>query len=149
MGCKIGFGSTEEEERVRILGCKERGLPRDGPMNHTSGKGWVAAKKGDYHDALVNKRSRVVPAVIESTGGLSPPLRAQMRCLEGRAKGAGASDRTKYGSTRASARSFMVHHTQRISLAAVKYDALAIRKKMLSKKQKLAAHAAPTDGAWA
>ena len=24
MGCKIGFGSTEEEERVRILGCKER-----------------------------------------------------------------------------------------------------------------------------
>ena len=63
--------------------------------------------------------------------------------------GAGASDRTKYGSTRASARSFMVHHTQRISLAAVKYDALAIRKKMLSKKQKLAAHAAPTDGAWA
>ena len=43
----------------------------------------------------------------------------------------------------------MVHHTQRISLAAVKYDALAIRKKMLSKKQKLAAHAAPTDGAWA
>ena len=149
MGCKIGFGSTEEEERVRILGCKERGLPRDGPMNHTSGKGWVAAKKGDYHDALVNKRSRVIPAVIESTGGLSPPLRAQMRCLEGRAKGAGASDRTKYGSTRASARSFMVHHTQRISLAAVKYDALAIRKKMLSKKQKLAAHAAPTDGAWA
>ena len=98
---------------------------------------------------LVNKRSRVVPAVIESTGGLSPPLRAQMRCLEGRAKGTGASDRTKYGSTRASARSFMVHHTQRISLAAVKYDALAIRKKMLSKKQKLAAHAAPTDGAWA
>ena len=69
--------------------------------------------------------------------------------LEGRTKGAGASDRTKYGSTRASARSFMVHHTQRISLAAVKYDALAIRKKMLSKKQKLAAHAAPTDGAWA
>ena len=109
----------------------------------------MAAKKGDYHDALVNKRSRVIPAVIESTGGLSPPLRAQMRCLEGRAKGAGASDRTKYGSTRASARSFMVHHTQRISLAAVKYDALAIRKKMLSKKQKLAAHAAPTDGAWA
>ena len=73
----------------------------------------------------------------------------ELDALEGRAKGAGASDRTKYGSTRASARSFMVHHTQRISLAAVKYDALAIRKKMLSKKQKLAAHAAPTDGAWA
>ena len=70
-----------------------------------------------------------------------------MRCLEGRAKGAGASDRTKYGSTRASARSFMVHHTQRISLAAAMYDAMAICKRLLCKKQKIAAPAAPTDDA--
>ena len=54
-----------------------------------------------------------------------------------------------YGEARVIPRSYFTHHTQRISLAAVKYDALAIRKKMLSKKQKLAAHAAPTDGAWA
>ena len=39
MGWKVGFGSTEEEERVRILGCQERGLPRQGPMDHASGKG--------------------------------------------------------------------------------------------------------------
>ena len=125
-------------------------MPRDGPMNRTPGKGWVAAKKGDYHDALVNQRSRVIPAVIESTGrAVAAAPRPDALPRGAREKGAGASDRTKYGSTRASARSFMVHHTQRISLAAVKYDALAIRKKMLSKKQKLAAHAAPTDGAWA
>ena len=37
MGCKIGFGSTEEEERVRILGCKERGLPRDGAIIRRAG----------------------------------------------------------------------------------------------------------------
>ena len=49
--------------------------------------------------------------------------------------------------TRASARSYLVHHTQRISLAAVMYDAIAIRKLMLSKKQDHAARAAPTDGA--
>ena len=147
VGWKVGFGSTEEEERVRILGCQERGLPRQGPMDHASGKGWVAAKKGAYHDALTKKRSRVVPAVVESTGGQCPALRAQMRRLEGRAKGAGASDRTNYGRTRASARSYLVHHTQRISLAAVMYDAIAIRKRMLSKKQDHAARAAPTDGA--
>ena len=45
------------------------------------------------------------------------------------------------------ARSYLVHHTQRISLAAVMYDAIAIRKRMLSKKQDHAARAAPTDGA--
>jgi len=147
MGRKIGFGSTEEEERVRILGCKERGLPRQGPMDHATGKGWVAAKKGDYHDALTKKRSRVVAAVIEATGGQSPALRAEMRRLEQRAKGAGASDRTKYGTSRCSARSYVVHHTQRISLAAAMYDAMAIRKRLLGKKQKIAAPAAPTDDA--
>ena len=121
---------------MRILGCKERRLPRDGLMNHTSGKGWVAAKKGDYHDALVNKRSRVIPAAIESTGGMSPPLRAQMRCLEGRAKGAGASDRTKYGKTRISTRSYFKHHVQQISKAAVLGDANAIEQQIIVLKQR-------------
>ena len=51
----------------------------------------------------------------------SPALRAEMRRLEQRAKGAGASDRTKYGTSRCSARSYVVHHTQRISLAAAMY----------------------------
>ena len=96
---------TEEKYRVLILGCRRRGRKRDGAFDHATGKGWVAAKKGAYHDALTKKRSRVVPAVVESTGGQCPALRAQMRRLEGRAKGAGASDRTSYGRTRASARS--------------------------------------------
>ena len=144
MGHKIGFGSTEEEERVRILGCKARGRPRDGPMRHDTGKGWVARRGGDYEDALVVKRSKVVPAVIESTGGQSPPLVSQTRRLAERAKGKGATDRTNYGRTRISARSFEEHHTQRISLAAVMYDAMAIRKRLLSKKiTKCAAHVAP------
>ena len=43
-----------------------------------------------------------------------------------------------------SVRSFEEHHTQRISLAAVMYDAMAIRKRLLSKKiTKCAAHVAP------
>ena len=107
----------------------------------------ITAKKGDYHDTLTKKRSRVVAAVIEATGGQSPALRAEMRRLEQRAKGAGASDRTKYGTSRCSARSYVVHHTQHISLAAAMYDAMAIRKRLLGKKQKIAAPAAPTDDA--
>ena len=147
MGHKIGFGSTEEEERVRILGCKERGLPREGAMNHINGKGWVMGRKGDYHDALTVKRSKVVTAVVESTGGQSPPLRSQVRRLAERATGNGAVDRTNYGRTRVSARSYEEHHTQRISLAAVMYDAMAIRKRLLSKKQtRMAAHAVPPGG---
>ena len=56
-------------------------------------------------------------------------------------------DRTNYGLTRVSARSFEEHHTQRISLAAVMYDAMAIRKRLLSKKQTQAvAQATPPGG---
>ena len=95
------------------------------------------------------------PAVInQATGGQSPALRAvcapryEMRRLEQRAKGAGASDRTKYGGTRCSARTNMEHHTQRISLASVVYNAMAIRNvNLLCKKQKVAAPVAPTDDA--
>ena len=80
MGHKIGFGNTEEEERVRILGCKKCGLPTDKPMNHATGRGsWVASRKGHYYDTLVVKCSHVIAAVIESTGGQSRPLSKQAR----------------------------------------------------------------------
>ena len=58
-------------------------------------------------------------AVMESTGGISPPLRSQTRRLAERTKGRGAVDRTNYGLTHRSTRSFEVHHKQRMSLAAV------------------------------
>jgi len=147
MGHKIGFGNTEEEERVRILGCKKRGRPSDKPMDHATGKGWVAPREGHYHDALAVKRATVIAAVMESTGGISPPLRAQTRRLAERTKGRGAVDRTNYGLTRRSTRSFEVHHKQRMSLAAVKNDAMAIRKRLLAKKQQLCT-AAPAASAF-
>ena len=147
MGHKIGFGNTEEEERVRILGCKKRGRPSDKPMDHATGKGWVAPRKGHYHDALAVKRATVIAAVMESTGGISPPLSKQTRRLAERTKGRGAVDRTNYGLTRRSTRSFEVHHKQRMSLAAVKNDAMAIRKRLLAKKQLLCT-AAPAASAF-
>ena len=51
----------------------------------------MAARKGAYYDGIVVKRSRVVAAVIESTGGQSPSLRSQMRSLAERTKGKGAT----------------------------------------------------------
>ena len=40
----------------------------------------------------------------------------------------GARDKTKYGATRVSTRSFYTHHTQRLSTAAVRLDAKNIRR---------------------
>ena len=55
-----------------------------------------------------------------------------------RTKGKGAVDRTNYGLTRRSTRSFEMHHKQRISLAAVVMaDAKAIRRRLLALKQQL------------
>ena len=61
-------------------------------------------------------------------------------------------DRTRYGSTRISTKSFYTHHAQMLSKAAVVYDALAINKNIVTKRQKLindsktAADAAPLGG---
>ena len=66
------------------------------------------------------------------------------------ARGRGAVDRTRYGTTRVSTRSHYVHHMQQIVKAAVEHDAMAIRKQIISLKQRVcanAAHAAPaSDG---
>jgi hypothetical protein len=146
------FGSTEEHYRVLILGCKERGRKSDGPFVHKTGRGWVKAQQGHYYDALFRKRSRVVPIIIEATGGITDHARAHLRYLARRSSGTGAVDRTRYGSTRTSTKSFYTHHAQMLSKAAVVYDALAINKHIVTKRQKLinntkpAADAAAPDG---
>ena len=145
VGHLFGFGSTEEKYRVMTLGCAERGRQSEGPFNHWTGKGWVKAQKGHYHDGIVNKKAKIVPMIVEATGGVAPHSRSQVKRYTGRAKGAGAIDRTKYGETRASTKSYYVHHMQRISKAAVYFDARAIRKRVVAAKQKAsAAYAAPT-----
>jgi len=42
VGHLYGFGSTREKYHLKILGCAKIGRPEDGPLNHTTGKGWVA-----------------------------------------------------------------------------------------------------------
>ena len=55
----------------------------------------------------------------------------------------------KYGSSRASTRSFYVHHMQQVSKAAVMHDARAIRVQIGCHKQRALARAGapPTRGA--
>ena len=146
VGHLYAHGSTVEKYHELIYGCRERGRQRDGPLSHATGKGWVKAKEGHYTDAIVRKRTRVCAMLVESTGGIERMGRKQLGTLSERAKGRNAVDRTKYGSARTSPTSYYTHHTQQISKAAVVYDAMAIRKQLLSLRQRLcvnsAAHAA-------
>ena len=59
-----------------------------------------------------------------------------------RARAKGGTDRTKYGSSRASTRSFYVHHMQQVSKAAVITDAAAIGRQITSLNQKAFGHGA-------
>ena len=72
---------------------------------------------------------------MESYGGISPHTRASIRYLSRRASAKGAIDRTKYGRTRVSPKSFYTHHTQRLVKAAVMEDAKNIRKQVNCHRQ--------------
>ena len=85
--------------------------------------------------------------IIEVFGGITPHALAHIGHLSRRAKGKSARDSTKYGASRTSTKSFFVHHTQRIAFAAQLYDAMAIRKEIGSRKQRLLAASRYADGA--
>ena len=72
----------------------------------------------------------MVPVIVETFGGIVPSARAHIGWLARRAKGKHGRDSTKYGSSGVSPRSFYVHHTQRVALAAVLGDAKGIRRKI-------------------
>ena len=139
IGHLYAFGNTEEFYRRDILGCRRRGRKSDPVFDHATGKGYVAAFEGSYHDALVVKKTRVIPLIVETTGGIAPHALAHIGYLSRRAEGKSARSRdgTKYGLSRTSTRSFYVHHTQRIATAAQQFDARGIRKEIVFRKQKL------------
>ena len=116
----FGFGNTMERYDEMCVGTKARG---NGRYDHKTGKGRVEKHKGHYHDALHNKRSTLIVNLVEATGGLSPPSAGRVWRLARRANVKGARDGTRYGKLRISPKSFVVHHVQRISMAAVIGDA--------------------------
>ena len=123
VGNRIAFGSTEEKYRLMTLGCQARGRADDPPFDATTGHGRVEAVKGHYHDALVVKRNKVVVWLVEASGGIAPQPLARLHRNSRLAASRGARDRTKYGLSRASPRSYLTHHIQRIAFAAVRANA--------------------------
>ena len=83
-------------------------------MDRVSGDGWVAAKDGDYADALA-KGHTVILLVTESTGAFSADLDRVLRQLARTARASGSIDHTPYGTSRASTRSHYTFHSAAIS----------------------------------
>ena len=122
--------------RILVVGAKGHGrLGVDQPFDHFNGRGSIREERGQYYDALKNKRATVVPMIIETMGGISPHSVRYISRLAARAK-AGGRDHTAYGRSRTSARSFFVHHAQQLSAAAQVGDAKAIRRKITQLKVK-------------
>ena len=121
VGRSVGFGNTEEDCRVKNLGCRQRGRPTDPPFDHKTGKGYVKAKRGAYHDAQFVKKNKVNILLHESLGGgFSPPAAHKIRRLSRQA--AAGTDRTPYNKA-ARRVSYKTYHTQRISCGIVKAEA--------------------------
>ena len=82
-----------------------------------------------YYDAKWVKKAITRLVLVETLGGIAPPTKQFLHVF---AKEAVAptpvTDRTVYGAASASASSFVVHHTQQISMAAVAGDAENIKK---------------------
>ena len=116
VGNYYAFGSTEEPLRYMTLGARQRGHV-DGPkFDATTGRGYVARKVGHYDDAIT-KTNQVVVAVVESLGGISPPLHRQVKFQARRAGKKNARDGTRYSRVRPVA--YLTHHTRMISASAV------------------------------
>ena len=53
VGHLYGFGNTLDKALTAVVGCKERGRQVDGPLDHSTGKGWV--KDHAYGDGWVKR----------------------------------------------------------------------------------------------
>ena len=144
VGHLYGFGSTAEQLRVKVKGCRARGSERQGPFDHATGKGWVKERRGDYYDAIHIKKHRTLLFLVESSGGIGGDGQEQCVRLSKRARGHIGADRTTYGTLRTSPQTFLTHHIQQITKAAVFYDAKAILRSVDVRK---AVAARPHDGA--
>ena len=95
------------------MGCKERGRQVDGPLDHSTGKGWVkdhAYGKGwiktdagswkwtgaQYYDAKWVKKAITRLVLVETLGGIAPPTKQFLHVFAKEAAGS-KTDRTEYG----------------------------------------------------
>ena len=124
-GHEYGFGNTEERLKHRVLGTRQRGVPHDGPYNHTTGGGYVKAHNGDYVDAIRNRKAKVHLLAHETSGGMSPYAARRLRRL---ARDADPhSDTTDY-TLSSTASAFVPYYSQRICTAIRMHGAQGILK---------------------
>jgi len=113
-GALVGFGNTRPTARERVLGREQRGQPGDRAFNAQTGLGYVSAMKGDYHRAAANG-VRLVPALVETFGGVGPELKDLLTCAAERRQNrltAGEYDETTWA-----ARTWLSFVGQRFSVA--------------------------------
>ena len=72
VGHTYAFGNTLEKMKLKVMGVKQRGHASDRPFDHATGLGYVAARNGDYVDALERKKLRVTLLLTEPLGGIAP-----------------------------------------------------------------------------
>jgi len=77
-------------------------------FDHKTGRGRVAAHRGDYFDAIYNKKNKVVLVLVEALGGIIDETMDELGWLARRSKGPGAVDRTRYGLHRSCPQSTML-----------------------------------------
>ena len=138
MGHKLAHGNTAENYRTQVLGARARGRPRDGPFNHSTGRGWVKQHVGTYDDPI-RQGCRVTVALVEVSGALEASLLKYAALLTRRTRGAHARDGTRYGASKMSTKSFYAHHTQRISRAAACGDVEGLLENVRGRAQHMAA----------
>ena len=78
----------------------------------------------------------MVTAIVETFGGVTEPLRKAVGHLASRAKS--KHDRTVYGASRLSTKSFYLHHIQRLALAAIVGNTKGVRTSIRNRKMALA-----------
>ena len=92
---------------------------------------WTGAQ---YYDAKWVKKAITRLVLVETLGGIAPPTKQFLHVFAKEAAGTN-TDRTVYGAASASASSFVVHHTQQISMAAVAGDAENINKQARNERK--------------
>ena len=88
--------------------------------------GYVAARDGDYRDAIAKKHPTHL-LLVETTGALSPSLAGLAWRLAAQSREKGAIDHTAYGLERRSPKEFATHHIAAISAAIQLADVLTLR----------------------
>ena len=83
------------------LGLKQIGSPSAPfqthcPFDRHTGAGYVAARDGDYRDAVAKKHPTHL-LLVETTGAPSPPLARLIERLAAQSREKGAIDHTAYG----------------------------------------------------